>query len=195
MRASVNMLCAVVLLTACSDGIGTPIQRRLPEQALDRDAASDEDRVFDELNEEHCEEALAWPASFEADEAELLDAINALRARSIRCGERAVEDMPPLRSSPALQCAARLHSRDMVQRGFDGRTNPDGEGLRDRIWAAGYRVEEADESRVIGERSVAGVLDRLLQPLDDCANVATRQLDEVGIGRYDDHWTLDFARD
>lgn len=202
MRASIELLCAVVVLTACSDGIGTPIQRQAPEQALDRDAASDRDGASDEddddgdeLDEEHCRDTFGWRADYAAGEEALLDAINSVRERSIRCGDREVDDLPPLRLSPALRCAARLHSRDMVLRDFIGSTNADGEGPRDRMRAAGYRVYEADESLVIGERDVASALEQLLDDRDDCFNVATRQHHDVGIGRYEDRWTLDFASD
>jgi uncharacterized protein YkwD len=196
MRASIELLCAVVMLTACSDGVGTPIQRRAREQALDRDAASEEQGARgDGLDEEHCRDSFGWPDRYAAEETALLAAINAARARSIRCGDRGVQDLPPLRLSPALQCAARLHSRDMVLRDFIGSTNRDGEGPRDRMRAAGYRVDEADESLVIGERDAQAALEQLLDDRDDCFNVATRQHGDLGIGRYEDRWTLDFASD
>jgi uncharacterized protein YkwD len=83
----------------------------------------------------------------------------------------------------------------MVLRDFVGSTNRDGEGPRDRMRAAGYRVDEADESIVIGERETQSALEQLLDDRDDCFNVATRQHRDVGIGRYEDRWTLDFASD
>jgi uncharacterized protein YkwD len=202
MRASIELLCAVSMLTACSDGVGMPIQRQAPEQELDRDAASDRDGESaededdgDELDEEHCRDTFAWPASYAASEEALLEAINTVRERSIRCGDREVDGLPPLRLSSALRCAARLHSRDMVLRDFIGSTDRDGEGPRDRMRAAGYRVEEADESLVIGEREAQGALLQLLEDRDDCFNVATWRHADVGIGRYEDRWTLDFASD
>lgn len=196
-------LLALAMLPSCSDGIGVPIRRQATEQAQDRDASSDEDGGFDErdgddrdgFDEEHCQDTFGWPDSYAEDEDALLDAINALRERTIRCGDREIDELRPLRVSPALRCSARLHSRDMVERDFTGRTNPDGEGPRDRMRAAGYRVEDSDESLAVGERSAQGALEQLLDDWDDCNNLATRQHGELGIGRFEDRWTLDFASD
>jgi len=177
---------------ACSDGIGVPI--RHGALATDGDGGFDE-RERDELDEEHCAATFDWPASYAADEAALLDAINALRERTIRCDEREIDGLEPLRVSAALSCSARLHSLDMVERDFVGRTNPDGERPGERMRAAGLDVEDWDESLVIGEREPEGVLAQLLGDGDDCMNVATRRHAHIGIGRYEDRWTLDFAAD
>jgi len=187
-----------VACVACSDGIGVPIRLG----ALDQDdAATDEDGGFDErdrneLDQEHCEATFDWPESYADDEAGLLAAINALRGRSIRCGEREIDDLAPLRSSEALRCSARLHSLDMVQRDFIGRTNPDGDRPGERMFAAGFDVEDWDESLVIGEREPGRALQQLLDDDgDDCMNVGTRRHTHIGIGRYEDRWTVDFAAD
>lgn len=185
------LLGALGLACACSDGIGVPIRLG----ALDQQDAASGDAGFDELDDQHCRASFDWPQSFADDEAALLDAINALRERTIRCGEREVDDLPPLRVSQALRCSARLHSLDMVERDFVGRTNPDGDRPGERMREAGFDVEDWDESLALGERTAEGALEQLLDDGDDCMNVATRQHTHIGIGRYEDRWTLDFAAD
>jgi uncharacterized protein YkwD len=191
-----------VACVACSDGVGVPIRLGALDQDDASDEATDEDGGFDErdrneLDEAHCEATFDWPETYAADEAALLDAINAVRERSIRCDEGdEIDDLAPLRVSEALRCSARLHSLDMVQRDFVGRTNPDGDRPGERMRAAGFDVEDWDESLAIGEREPQDALRQLLlDDGDDCRNVATRRHTHIGIGRYEDRWTLDFAAD
>lgn len=196
------------LTVGCSDVVVAPIRlaaassmtdgggRRAdggPSRDRDRDGGRDERDSG--LDVAHCAEALSWPEPFADAERELLARIDELRRGRVGCGDRDFEDLPPLRLSPELQCSARLHSLDMARRDFQGRTNPDGEDASDRMRAAGFEVRESSESIVVGETDPAVVLQRLLDDWDDCMNVATRELDEVGIGRHEDLWTLDFGRD
>jgi uncharacterized protein YkwD len=183
-------------LLACSDGIGTPLRRQAADQSEDDDSGLDE--TVDEgdgTHMEQCGPTEGWPASYAADEAALREAINALREDGVRCGDDELDALRPLRASAALQCSARLHSRDMIERDFTGRTNPDGDRPHNRMRAAGFDVEDSDESIVVGERDAAQALSDLLDDGDDCRNVGTRELTHIGIGRYEDRWTLDFARD
>lgn len=182
-------LCALACV-ACSDGVGVPIRLG----ALEQDGAVDRD----ELDQAHCATTLAWPDEYAQDEAALLEAINQRREEPLRCGDDqdgVVDELRPLQLSEALRCSARLHSLDMVERDFIGRTNPDGERPGDRMRAAGFAAEDWDESLAIEELGPQGVLDSLLEDGDDCRNVATRRHTHIGIGRYEDLWTLDFARD
>lgn len=168
------------------------------EDAGSEDAgAEDDDAGSDERGgpAEHCAATLDWPESYAEDERALLDAIALLRSEGFRCGDRQLTGRAPLTLSPALQCSARLHSKDMVERDFTGRTNPDGDGPRTRMRRAGFAVDESDEAIVAGERSAMSALADLLADWDDCNTVGTRGLTHVGIGRYEDRWTLDFARE
>ena len=181
----------------CTDGAGAPIRERSLLPVADADVEIDDDGGFDErehFDAAYCAGTVAWPDSYDADERALLSAINEVRRRGLRCEDRELDRLEPLDESPALRCSARLHSLDMVERDFIGRTNPDGESPRDRMRRAGFNADESDESIVVGEPNATAVLEALLQEWDDCNNVGSRELTHVGIGRYQDHWTLDFAR-
>jgi hypothetical protein len=203
-----------VAAAGCSDAVVEPIRHaaassmaedagREPERDggrdgdggswRDRDASSDEQDAG--LDAAHCAEASSWLEAFADAERELLESIQELREGRVECGDRDFSDLRPLRLSPALQCSARLHSLDMARRDFVGRTNPDGEDASDRMRAAGFEVEESSESIVVAETEPGAVLEQLLDDWDDCMNVATDELDEVGIGRHEGLWTLDFGRD
>jgi uncharacterized protein YkwD len=182
------------LLLACTDGVGTPIRSQAADQSQDDDAGFDE-RGEDDYDAAHCAATEAWPPSYAADEAALLERINALRARELHCGERELDELEPLRLSRALTCSARLHSRDMFERDFVGRISPEGDEPDDRMRAAGFDVEAENEAIVAGEISADAALDDLLDDWDDCNALGTRRLTHIGVGRWQDRWTLDFARD
>src|SRR4051812_17483735 len=50
-------------------------------------------------------------------ETDVLAAVNRVRARGIRCGDRPLAPVPALARDAALDCAARAHSADMAGRG------------------------------------------------------------------------------
>jgi len=204
-----SLLAAVLLamIVGCTDGIGTPIRQRALQQTPDDDTTADEDGGRDqheELDLEHCADSFDWPESYAAGEDELLEAINAARREGFRCGDgdgdgdgdRGVDEhAPPLRPSPALRCSARLHSRDMVERDFIGRSNPDGDGPGDRMRRAGFYVDDWDEAIESGARSASTALLALLDDYDDCMSLRSRELTHIGVGNYEDRWTVDLASD
>ncbi len=51
---------------------------------------------------------------------------------------RREQGAPPVRVSGTLTMAAEAHSQDMVTRNYFDHINPDGQGIQDRILAAGY---------------------------------------------------------
>jgi uncharacterized protein YkwD len=202
MRCSLLAVVLLATIVACTDGIGTPLRQPALRQAPDGDPAADEDGGRDsheELDAQHCANALAWPESYAAGEDELLEAINAARREGFRCGDgdgdREVDEREPLQPSPALRCSARLHSLDMIERDFVGRSNPDGDGPRDRMRRAGFYPDDWDEAIEAGERSASSALASLLDDYDDCMSLRSRELTHIGVGHYEDRWTVDLARD
>jgi len=200
---SVSARIGSVLLWAvlgCGDAVATPI--RAAQSRADA-AAPDEERAPGAgpavPDTAYCADAADWPAEFEAAELQLFAQINAARKDGIRCGDGAERDgederrREPLALVPELRCSARLHSLDMYVKGYFRRENLDGDDFRDRIRAAGLEVDEMDESIEHSDDGPAELLARLLEKRDDCGNLDSSELDGVGIGHYEDLWTLDFA--
>jgi hypothetical protein len=187
---------AVVLAGAgCTDGVGTPIRLPLPVSDAATRADGGDDREDERFDVEHCADTLEWPDAFEAGERALLDAVNALRREGFRCGEeRELDDLEALELSPSLRCSARLHSRDMALRDFVGRTNLDGDEPGDRMRRAGYDAGDTNEIIVVREPDALSALEDMLGEWDECNELGSRRMVHVGIGRYEDLWTLDFAR-
>lgn len=85
------------------------------------------------------------------EEALYLELLNDLRAET---------GAPPVRVSGTLNTAAEAHSQNMAARNFFDHINPDGDGIRDRILAAGYvegnasrLAENIDRTREMGREA------------------------------------------
>lgn len=138
-----------------------------------------------------CESVTAdmWPEPWSAAEREVLARINALRAEGGSCGALQFSPAPPLAMHPALRCAARLHTDDMIARAYLSSVDPDGLGVGPRLVALGY--DPATFSEI-----VAVVTEESIDEADDAADVVTawrdnptscwqlyaRELTHVGIG-------------
>ncbi len=92
----------------------------------------------------HCEPVRESPQTLAEDT--LLAEINALRARGGRCGPLRFLPAPALAFDPALRCAARLHTADMLARDFFGSVDPDGIGPGPRLAAAQYPASSFAEN-------------------------------------------------
>jgi hypothetical protein len=192
------VLVATLANAACTDGVGTPIREELQ---------SDEDggptRGPDGRTPRSCDDVAEWRRSVAESERELLEMINARRMEG-ECGNGQFEAHPPLRLAPELQCSARLHSADMFFNGLWDRDDEDEESAigsdgsypSERMRAAGFEHGRSAESRVAREDSALEALEDL-ERIDSngCWNLSQREFTHIGIGRYADFWTVDFAQE
>ena len=121
----------------------------------------------------------------------LLARINAMRAAGGRCGALAFLPAPPLRSDPALRCAARLHSADMQARMYTGQVDPDGVGTGPRLTAVDYTASTFAENTgftVTSEadpdftRAAADMLATWADNPTTCWKLHARELRDIGVG-------------
>jgi uncharacterized protein YkwD len=146
-----------------------------------------------------CRPVADWDPAADADERQLLMLVNVARSYGIACDGGVAAVAEPLRMLPELRCAARLHSRDMSEGNFCSHVNLKGMGPEDRIRATGLPFGVASESILCGgDQSVRltpmEVSTRLVEVGgSDCKNLVDPRFSAVGIGRFEDFWTLDFA--
>lgn len=131
-----------------------------------------------------CAEAAAeWPTAWTAFEDEVVERVNARRAAGADCGsEGTFAPAPPLRSDEQLRCAARLHSRDMGERGYFDHFDPEGKDPFQRIQAAAYTGFPGGENIAAGARTPAEVVSGWMDSEGHCANIMRRQFSEIGVG-------------
>jgi len=109
------------------------------------------------------------------DEKELIDRINAIRAKA---------SCPPVTANPSLVAAAQAQADDMVNRGFLSPVNPDNQDPAFRARAFGY-AGDVTESFAAGLTTPAEVADQWVNPDNPYAAPVSRRIrncDAVSIG-------------
>lgn len=157
-----------------------------------------------------------------AEEQVMLERLNAARKDPLAAQTRLKVDLtakgrfaltpkPPLCMNAILATAARLHCRNMSERGFFSHTDHLGRRPSDRIRAAGYQFRACSENLAVSDPLPDQALDRLI--IDEgVADLAHRisllglteqasMFDEVGIGaiktngKWKHYYTVDLATD
>jgi uncharacterized protein YkwD len=124
--------------------------------------------------------------------------VNAVRAEGATCGAQAFPPVPALTMHPALRCAARAHSKDMVDRDFFEHTNPSGETPSARITKAGYTWMRAGENIAAGSATAQKTMEQWLNSEGHCRSIMSGQFRQIGVGyypggEYRHYWTQSFA--
>ncbi len=147
----------------------------------------------------YCEPVADWDGEDADAERQLFQVLNFARDSGFACEGSEEAFAPPLAMRPELRCSARLHSRDMSENNYLNQVNLEGVGPEDRIRDAGYTTFGVASESVAQDETVPGrapheVLTWLFDAGgSDCKNLVDPRFDSVGIGRYGDLWTLDFA--
>lgn len=149
--------------------------------------------------EPRCDGIDTWPEDSSSREFAVFGFLNYLRESGFACAGDAAAMVPHVSMKPQIQCAARLHARDMYENDYLDDINNEGEGPEDRIRRAGYvnfRIasETNVRSRELEELVPYRELDELFRTGGrECRNLVDPNFDSVGIGFFGDRWTLDFA--
>lgn len=130
--------------------------------------------------------------------AELIEALNAARASSRRCGRDLHPAAPALAASSALTTAAQLHTAELVALGRFTHVGRDGAQPWDRAKRVGYAWRQIGENISVGEETAAGAVAQWLRSEGHCRNVMSPRFRDVGVGYapggpHRHTWTVVFA--
>jgi uncharacterized protein YkwD len=135
-------------------------------------------------NEPYCAVTESWDPAYAALEQEILVIVNQVRAQGANCGGDEMPPVGPLTMDPNLQCAARVHSKDMADRDFFDHDNPDGDGPPDRMDAAGYDGRNWGENIAAGRDTAEETMDQWMNSPGHCSNIMAEDFDVIGVGYY-----------
>jgi len=148
----------------------------------------------------YCDPVSGWQGSWSVLEVEILEHVNARRAEGADCGAAGMYGpVGPLTMQPALRCAARVHSKQMVEQEFFDHVTPAGEEPWDRMDAAGYRYSSAGENIAAGNPTAADTMQQWMDSDGHCRNIMSPDFTELGVGYfaggfYGHMWTQAFGR-
>jgi uncharacterized protein YkwD len=131
-------------------------------------------------------------------EQQILELTNAARAQGATCGGKAYPPVAALIMDPALRCAARAHSQDMIDRKFFDHTNPGGEGPSQRVARTGFVARSWGENIAAGNATAAQTMQQWLTSVGHCQNLMNPGFRQIGIGyrpggSYRHYWTQVFG--
>lgn len=141
--------------------------------------------------------ALQDPA---AVETQVLELVNAARAKVRECGEKVFAPARPVVLSTALTAVASLHSLDMAEHGTLSHTGSDGSVVGDRIVRSGYEWRISGENVASGQTTPKSVVEAWLGSPGHCATLMEGNFTDMGTafalapGKNPSiYWTLVFA--
>jgi uncharacterized protein YkwD len=177
-----RVLLGVVLCVACGpvdedDGGGDDLSMPGDDGGDGGDGGSDEVPAV-----AYCDPVASWPAAQTTFEDRVVELVNAARTEARSCGGQPFQAAGPLAMNPALRCAARVHSLDMVVRGYFDHVNPDGEDPFDRMERAGYSFFTAAENIAAGQPTPEEVVAGWLDSPGHCANIMGPDFVHIGVG-------------
>lgn len=150
---------------------------------------------------EYCDSVADWDPGHAAFEREVLELVNEQRAQGGKCGGD--EEFSPsgaLIMNPALRCAARKHTADMIARDYFDFEDPDGQGFAERAELAGYDAEPVGQVIAAGPREPAQVVATWMSNDGNCAVLMNPEQNELGVGylpaedsTYSHYWTQVFG--
>lgn len=121
-------------------------------------------------------------AAVQADLADMLASVNALRAKGASCAGTPMRPVPALKADPTLAAAAQAHAADMASRRYFSSTTPDGRTLGRRLSDAGYGWGFVAENIAGGSDSVETILGSWLADDRQCRNLMGAQYSQTGVG-------------
>jgi uncharacterized protein YkwD len=134
-------------------------------------------------------------------QAELLQAVNAVRATGAVCGTRIYRATHDLNWNNMLQQSAADHSRDMAQNHMFSHTSSDGSTLWQRIQTVGYSASAAGENIAAGQSTVQEVIASWLNSPGHCTNMLESSYQDIGVAcirndgaPYGFYWTMNLGR-
>ncbi|HET9253036.1 MAG TPA: CAP domain-containing protein [Candidatus Eisenbacteria bacterium] len=107
---------------------------------------------------------------------------------------RASRGLHPLAWDERVAAVAQAHSQDMVDRGFYGHVNPDGEGPDERLTEAGIAYTAWGENYCYGFSSASSAFNFWINSGAHRANIENGNFTHHGVGKVGSVWTHVFLR-
>lgn len=181
---AIALLLASVAAIACAPVVDDdgPSTR---DRVKDGDDDDDDDTPIDDPPDEPIDDGdpeTPAPSTWTAAESEMLELVNAFRARGGSCPSGPFSPVPPLVANEALGRAARAHSDDMADNDMFDHTGSDGSTFADRAFAAGYDADPRAENIAAGNTDAAGTFSQWANSDGHCRNMTSSSHTEIGVG-------------
>lgn len=172
-----------------------------PAEAIGLDSASVVSSLVEVVTPATVDETSCGLNGAQGIRAELLQAVNAVRAAGAVCGSSVYRATHDLNWNDMLQKSASGHSRDMAQNHTFSHVGSGGSTLLHRIQTTGYRLSAAGENIAAGQSSVHEVMASWLRSPGHCKNIMEPMYQDIGVActrndgaPYGLYWTMNLGR-
>ena len=181
MTTRTSTIALTAALTACSSGFDDPVS-------------------VDVGDAEICVSVAVSEREWTDFEEAMVAKIGQLRGEGGTCGQDEFgPDGVVAVHIPELRCAARLHARDIAERGTLTHIGSDGSNPIDRIAAAGYVGIPRGQIIAAGQLDPEGAIEQWLADKTQCGALRDAKLKDVGVGLVRDgvdehpYWVVTFG--
>jgi uncharacterized protein YkwD len=130
-------------------------------------------------------------------EKRVIELINEVRAKGIKCGNKYYKATTPVVWNEKLGKASLHHSLDMAQKGFLGHRGSDGSSTEERLSKVGYKWIVYGENVGEGYQTPGEMVSGWLKSTSHCKNIMNPDFKEAGAayikGSVKNYWTLILA--
>ncbi|MBL7816338.1 MAG: CAP domain-containing protein [Saprospiraceae bacterium] len=126
--------------------------------------------------------------------ADMLTAVNLVRSRGCRCGNKTMPAVPPVRWNSQLEAAAIRHAADMARNKHFDHIGTDGSELDNRVEAAGYKWMQIGENIAWGYTAIADAMKGWIESPSHCQQLMSPKVDEMGAAKNGKYWVQDFGK-
>lgn len=141
-------------------------------------------------------------AAQSASPQEMLNAVNAIRAKPRKCGKTMMPAVAPLKWNAILAHSASKHAQDMAQHHFYKHKNKQGLDPFDRHKRDGYQGWGGVENITAGNENLQDTLSHLLESEYHCKTIMNQYITEIGMAQvfvpqsqYGNYWVQNFGID
>ncbi|TKG96387.1 CAP domain-containing protein [Puteibacter caeruleilacunae] len=127
------------------------------------------------------------------DIQEIMRLINDARTKGVTRNGTYYPPVGKVTWNKTLETVALQHSKDMVDNDFFSHTSSDGTSMAQRVKDANYDYRYVGENVAYGFPTEKAVVEAWLDSPGHCRNIMNKNYTEMGVGRYEDHWTQDFG--
>lgn len=133
-------------------------------------------------------------ADDEFSSQQMLDQINAMRAKGCNCPDGIYYGpAPALTWNDKLASAAERHAKDMNSKSYFSHIGKDGSNFTDRVSRMGYDWQLVAENIAMGHRSTAEVVRAWSKSNGHCQNLMNPNFTEMGAARSGAYWVQELG--
>ncbi len=135
-----------------------------------------------------------WAQAQNPEQEEMLEKINALRAKGCNCGGLFMPPAQPLKWNAVLMTSAYRHAKDMHKKKYFSHYSPTGTDVGDRIDAVGYVWSYCGENLGSGQKNFDEVFEDWIQSSTHCRMLLNPEVEDVAVAQFGTYWVQHFGK-